>query len=92
VDIRRVLATWNDIEDLVSIGAYVPGANADYDIAVQTRDRINTFLRQDRSVGSTFEESVAAVRELGQLIGQVTRRLKGRSGPPAADAAGRPGS
>lgn len=39
--VRRVLATWKDIEDLVSIGAYVPGANIDYDIAVQTRELIN---------------------------------------------------
>ena len=39
--IRKVLAVWQDIEDLVNIGAYVPGANRDYDLAVQTREAIN---------------------------------------------------
>jgi flagellum-specific ATP synthase len=70
VAVRRVLATWNDIEDLVSIGAYVPGANRDYDVAVQTREAIGQFLRQDRQSRSTFAESSAALQQLGQLIEQ----------------------
>jgi flagellum-specific ATP synthase len=70
VQVRRVLATWSDIEDLVSIGAYVPGANLDYDVAVKTREAITAFLRQDRNARSTFEESSAALRQLGQLIEQ----------------------
>ena len=47
---RRVLALtaiYIDIEDLVNIGAYVPGVNADYDLAVQTRAKIVQFLQQE---------------------------------------------
>ncbi|MFO0839161.1 MAG: FliI/YscN family ATPase [Phycisphaerae bacterium] len=62
--VRRVLATWNDIEDLVSIGAYVPGASAEYDLAVRSREAVNVFLTQPRGQGSRFEESAAAMQEL----------------------------
>jgi len=82
--VRRVLATWNDIEDLVSIGAYVPGANADYDVAVQTRDAIDRFLQQDRETGCTFAESAAALRALGELIERTRARLGART--PAQSA------
>jgi flagellum-specific ATP synthase len=86
--VRRVLATWNDIEDLVSIGAYTPGANADYDVAVQTRDMVNDYLRQDRNTGYAFAESVAALRALAELIektaAQVTSRTSARGGGRAS--------
>ncbi len=79
--VRRVLATWQDIEDLVSIGAYVPGASADYDVAVQTRTALETFLTQNRDTGVTFEEAHAALLQLAALIDrtyqQVTRRAPG---------------
>ena len=54
--VRRVLATWNDIEDLVSIGAYVPGANLDYDLAIQTREAVSAFLTQEQNAGCAFED------------------------------------
>lgn len=66
--VRRVLATWNDIEDLVSIGAYVRGANVDYDVAVQTREAVQAFLRQPRGAGSTFEQARSDLLALGERI------------------------
>jgi len=77
--VRRVLATWNDIEDLVSIGAYTPGANVDYDVAVQTRELVNQYLQQDRSVGYTFAETIAALSALGEAIEKTTAQLKSRA-------------
>ncbi len=44
--IRKVLGIWSDIEDLVNIGAYAMGSNRDYDVAIQTKPRIDEFLRQ----------------------------------------------
>jgi flagellum-specific ATP synthase len=82
--VRRVLATWRDIEDLVSIGAYVPGANAEYDLAVQSRDDINAFLRQDRQTGSTLEDSIARLRELGRAIDARAGQLAARRGGGAS--------
>lgn len=78
--VRRVLATWTDIEDLVSIGAYAPGANPEYDVAVQTREAVQRFLRQDRDAGATFEESAESLKTLGDLIEQTAQRLR----PPTA--------
>lgn len=66
--VRRVLATWNDIEDLVSIGAYVRGANPDYDVAVQTREAVQAYLRQPRGAGYTLEQARTELLALGERI------------------------
>jgi flagellum-specific ATP synthase len=76
LNVRRVLATWNDIEDLVSIGAYVPGANSAYDVAVQMRDAIHSFLVQDREQRVPFDAAAAALKELNAAIDSAAARLK----------------
>jgi flagellum-specific ATP synthase len=73
--VRRVLATWNEIEDLVSIGAYLPGANADYDLAVQTRDAVNAFLVQDQYAKCTLEEAASELLRLGELLEKTRQTL-----------------
>jgi flagellum-specific ATP synthase len=77
--VRRVLATWDDIEDLVSIGAYTPGTNRDYDVAVQTREVVNQYLQQDRHTGYTFAETTEALKALGELIEKTAAQLQPRS-------------
>jgi flagellum-specific ATP synthase len=82
--VRRLLAVWNDIEDLVSIGAYVPGASLEYDLALECRPAINAFLTQERATRATFTETAAAVGALGQTIEraeQALRRKLGKAGP-----------
>ncbi len=86
--VRRVLATWDDIEDLVSIGAYTPGTNPDYDVAVQTRDVVNRYLQQDRHTGYTFAETTEALKTLGELIETTTARLESRPSIRAAGGTG----
>lgn len=80
--VRRVLATWNDIEDLVSIGAYVPGANPDYDVAVQTRAVLNAYLTQAQDSRCTFDEAVSSLHELGALLEKTRQSLAGRKTGP----------
>jgi flagellum-specific ATP synthase len=80
--VRRVLATWNDIEDLVSIGAYVPGANPDYDVAVQTRAVLNAYLTQAQDSRCTFDEAVSSLHELGALLEKTRQSLAGRKPGP----------
>lgn len=72
--VRRTLATWADIEDLVSIGAYVPGANADYDVAVKMRQPIERFLRQERDEPGALADNVKALCELAAQIEAATPR------------------
>jgi flagellum-specific ATP synthase len=46
-EFRRLLAAYRDARDLIEIGAYVPGTNPLVDRAVQLRDAMDGFLRQD---------------------------------------------
>lgn len=63
-DIRRVLAVWADIEDLVNIGAYVAGQNVDYDLAVKMKPRIDEFLKQAIDERAPQVETAAALQAL----------------------------
>ncbi len=87
--VRRVLATWNDIEDLVSIGAYVPGANPDYDVAFRTRDVVNAFMVQDQTASCTLAQATDDLCQLGDLIEKTRQAVTdspaaARSGPAPA--------
>lgn len=75
--VRRVLAVWRDIEDLVSIGAYVRGANREYDLAVDTRGAIAEFLTQERDQAVSYQESAAALLALADSIAAAERKLAG---------------
>lgn len=44
--IRRMLATYSDAEDLINVGAYVKGTNAEIDEAIDKMPEINAFLQQ----------------------------------------------
>jgi flagellum-specific ATP synthase len=74
-EVRKVLAIWNDIEDLVSIGAYVAGANVDYDVAVRTREMVTGFLQQDCREQCDFLMSDRLLRQLGELIEKTREQL-----------------
>jgi len=80
--VRRVLATWSDIEDLVSIGAYTAGVDADYDVAVQTREAVNAFLRQDRQQGCTFTETTEGLKALSELIARTRSHAAAKRSEP----------
>jgi flagellum-specific ATP synthase len=86
---RRVLALWatyQDIEDLVNIGAYVPGVNPEFDLAVQARPRIVQFLQQEPTAPSTLEQSTKQLADLFAWIEQLDKVLKAQKPkpPPAA--------
>lgn len=83
-----LLATYQDIEDLVNIGAYVPGINMDYDLAVQCRPRIVQFLQQDTKTPSNVEQARKQLSELLGWIEQMEKALKAQNAkrPPAPAA------
>lgn len=47
-DLRNIIATYKNSEDLISIGAYVKGSNPSIDRAVKYIDMVNSFLIQDK--------------------------------------------
>jgi flagellum-specific ATP synthase len=84
---RRILslyAIYQDIEDLVNIGAYVAGANAEFDLAVQTRQRIVQFLQQTPDQPMTLEQSKKQLTDLVAMIEATDKLLKSQAakGPP----------
>jgi FliI/YscN family ATPase len=83
---RRVLALiaiYQDIEDLVNIGAYVQGANPDFDLAVQTRQRIVQFLQQEAGSPQTLEQSKKSLLDLVNLIDQTDKLLRAQAAKAA---------
>ena len=91
---RRVLAltaVYQDIEDLVNIGAYAPGANSEFDLAVQSRARIVEYLQQDSQSPSTFEQSKKRLAELMAWIEAAEKLLKTQAAAAAGRAAPRKG-
>lgn len=64
--IRRLMATYRDVEDLVHIGAYVRGTNPAADRAIDARDAIDRFLQQGVFEKAEFKGSVEALKELSR--------------------------
>ncbi len=64
---RNVLATYNDAEDLINIGAYAKGSNPRIDFAIQKIDSINSFLKQGYDETTPLKETVES---LGQLLSE----------------------
>lgn len=65
--ITRLLASYQEVEDLLNIGAYAKGSNPDFDLAIAAHPAIQQLLRQGRSEGSeqatieTIQQQLAAV-------------------------------
>jgi FliI/YscN family ATPase len=62
--VRDWLATIRNSEDLVNVGAYVPGTNPRIDEALGRRDVIDAFLRQPADDLQPFDQAVAALKAL----------------------------
>ena len=60
-EFRGLMAAYNDVEDLVSIGAYRRGSKPISDRAIDSQDAINRFLRQDKGEAASFEEAQSGV-------------------------------
>ena len=80
--VRKILALWavyQDIEDLVNIGAYVPGTSLEYDLAIQSRPRIVQFLQQEPTQATTLDQARKQVLELAGIIDQLEKLLKAQA-------------
>jgi flagellum-specific ATP synthase len=62
---RQLLAAYARSEDLVRIGAYKPGADAELDAALRARPAIRRFLAQGSDERVTLADSIKALGELG---------------------------
>jgi flagellar biosynthesis/type III secretory pathway ATPase len=63
-NLRELIASYYEVEDLVSVGAYKSGSQPMSDKAIQKWPSINRFLRQDKAEGTPFEETQTALKGL----------------------------
>lgn len=62
--LKNVLATYQEAEDLINIGAYKKGSNPDIDYAIEKIGATNAYLMQDVDAKFTFEETVQMLQAL----------------------------
>ena len=62
--LRNVMATYNEAEDLINIGAYKNGTNREIDYAIQKNQAVNEFLMQKTDEKFEFNEEIDLLRKL----------------------------
>jgi flagellum-specific ATP synthase len=64
--LRDLMATYQEAEDLIQIGAYTKGSSTAIDQAIQFQPAIQSFLRQAMAEGSSHRQAMLA---MGQIFG-----------------------
>ena len=62
--LKNVLATYNEAEDLINIGAYKSGSNKNIDYAIEKIDAVNDYLMQDVESKFDYEQELELLKEL----------------------------
>ena len=62
--LKNVLATYNEAEDLINIGAYKSGANPSIDYAIEKIDAVNGYLCQGTDEKFSFDEELKLLEEI----------------------------
>ena len=62
--LKTVLATYNEAEDLINIGAYKNGSNPEIDYAIQKISAVNNFLCQGTDEKYQFDEEIELLRQV----------------------------
>jgi FliI/YscN family ATPase len=66
--LREAMASYQQSEDLISLGAYVSGANAKLDASIRARERILNFLRQRPDESNPLAATVGALTEIAAAL------------------------
>ncbi|HQP32353.1 MAG TPA: hypothetical protein PLB81_13585, partial [Deltaproteobacteria bacterium] len=62
--IKKLMAVYEDARDLINIGAYAAGSNADIDNAIRYIGAINAFLAQRMDEKGSLEQAVSGMRRI----------------------------
>jgi flagellar biosynthesis/type III secretory pathway ATPase len=83
-EVRKLLAAWSEVEDLVSIGAYAPGSNPLADVALELRPAIESWLSQ------SCDELIEYPETCRQLVEMAATALRLQQSGGAAHPVGTP--
>ncbi|MDI9404773.1 MAG: FliI/YscN family ATPase [Limnohabitans sp.] len=79
--LSRMLAAYREAEELIQIGAYAKGSNADVDAAIALRPAIDAFLRQDQRERAEYPRTLRTLIELSltanAAVAQGARKSQG---------------
>jgi len=64
ITFNEVLATYNEAEDLINIGAYVKGSNPQIDHALANIGVLRSFIKQDMKEKSTYNDTVKKLQDI----------------------------
>lgn len=70
---RRLIATYEDMAELIRLGAYRRGADPQVDQAILAYPSLEGFLHQSKSEQTTWDQSLAALRD---IVGDDSSNLK----------------
>lgn len=62
--LKNVLATYQEAEDLINIGAYKNGSNSNIDYAISKIQKVNGLLIQEVDQKLTFEQEIDMLKEI----------------------------
>ncbi len=64
MEFNEILASYNEAEDLINIGAYVKGSNPQIDHALNKIQDLRKFLKQDMKEKAFYEDTIAKLKTL----------------------------
>ncbi|MEM7181887.1 MAG: FliI/YscN family ATPase [Spirochaetota bacterium] len=64
--IRELISTYRSAEDLIRLNAYVQGSDAKIDMAVEKKEMIDEFLRQEIQSRSSYDKSIQKLKKIFQ--------------------------
>ncbi|ADO76700.1 flagellar protein export ATPase FliI [Halanaerobium praevalens] len=64
--LQKIIATYNQSEDLINIGAYEKGSNPEVDRAIAKIDEINNFLTQGINEEANYESTVQQLIQIAE--------------------------
>jgi flagellum-specific ATP synthase len=70
--LKELMATYREHEDLIQIGAYAAGSNDMVDRAIKIEPQIRRFLRQNRDESMTFDKTAGLLALLASGIGETS--------------------
>ncbi len=88
--VLKLIHSYQQVEDLLNIGAYAPGSNPDFDLAIACKPAVDRLLQQGRHEvkgAANFDAARSQLLALTQQTQQAQQQLNQRTRQPVTPAA-----